>query len=140
MNREAIMQIIPHRDPFLLVDEIIELDLEKQELKGKKYIDPKMAIFQGHFPERPIFPGVLIVEALAQTAAVLALKSPKYQGTIPYFAGINKMSFKKAVLPNDILILKARLIKERLGMFLAEVEALVEEVVVAKGEIMCACR
>ena len=97
-----IMNIIPHRYPFLLVDRV-EIDKAGRKGKGYKNITINEPFFQGHFPQEPIMPGVLIVEAMAQVGAVILLAEEKFKGKTPYFAGINKVRFKKKVVPGDRL-------------------------------------
>ena len=88
-NKEQIMEIIPHRDPFLLIDEVEELEVGKRVV-ATKFISPDSFWFQGHFPGHPVTPGVLIIEMLAQAGAVCALSMPENQGKIAFFAGMGK--------------------------------------------------
>lgn len=97
-NKEQIMEIIPHRDPFLLIDEVEELEVGKRVV-ATKFISPDSFWFQGHFPGHPVTPGVLIIEMLAQAGAVCALSMPENQGKIAFFAGIDKAKFRRQVLP-----------------------------------------
>ena len=110
MNREQIKEVLPHREPFLLVDEVEEMEVGKS-IVAKKYVTEDEYYFQGHFPGRPIMPGVLIVEALAQTGAVAILSQPEWKGKTAYFAGINKAKFKQKVVPGDTLVLETEIIK-----------------------------
>lgn len=112
LNKEQIMEIIPHRDPFLLIDEITELEIGKRVV-AKKYIDPDSFWFAGHFPEHPVTPGVLIVEMLAQAGAVCALAMPENKGKIAFFGGIDKAKFRRQVLPGDTLTLEVEMLKMR---------------------------
>ena len=107
-NKEQIMEIIPHRDPFLLIDEVEELEVGKRVV-ATKFISPDSFWFQGHFPGHPVTPGVLIIEMLAQAGAVCALSMPENQGKIAFFAGIDKAKFRRQVLPGDTLRLEAAL-------------------------------
>lgn len=93
-NKEQIMEIIPHRDPFLLIDEVEELEVGKRVV-ATKFISPDSFWFQGHFPGHPVTPGVLIIEMLAQAGAVCALSMPENQGKIAFFAGIDKAKFRR---------------------------------------------
>jgi 3-hydroxyacyl-[acyl-carrier-protein] dehydratase len=100
MNREDIKKIIPHRDPFLFLDEIVELERLHRAV-GVKYVTEEDFFFKGHFPGKPVMPGVLIIESLAQVGAVILLSHPSYQGKIAYFTGIQNAKFRKSVLPGD---------------------------------------
>src|SRR4051794_22546755 len=108
LDAVQIMQIIPHRYPFLLVDRIEELEAGKRAV-GIKAISMGEPYFQGHFPDYPVMPGVLMVEALAQVGAVAMLVLPEYQGKIAFFAGINNVRFKRQVKPGDVLRLEVEL-------------------------------
>ena len=134
-NSNQIMEIIPHRYPFLLVDKITEIDGDK--IIGYKAISANEMQFLGHFPQKHVMPGVLIVEALAQTGCVLLLSKPENKGKIGYFAGIDKMRFKTQVIPGDMLKLEVELIKNKGGVFFAKVTASTDGKIAAQGEIMC---
>ena len=110
-----IMRIIPHRYPFLLVDRIVELEPGRRAV-GIKAVTANEPQFTGHFPGRPIMPGVLMVEALAQTAAVAVMALDEYRGKLGLFAGIDDCRFRRMVLPGDTLVLKVEVEKLR-GMF-----------------------
>ncbi len=110
-----IMQIIPHRYPFLLIDRVVELEPGKRAVAIKQ-VTANEPQFTGHFPGRPIMPGVLMVEALAQTAAVAVQTLPQYRGKLGLFAGIDDCRFKRMVLPGDTLRLEVTVEKLR-GMF-----------------------
>ena len=112
LNKEEIMEIIPHRDPFLLIDEIVELEPGVRAV-GKKYLKPDEFWFKGHFPQEPVQPGVLTIEMLAQTGAVCSLSLPENKGKIAYFAGIDKAKFRNKALPGDTLTLEVKVIKAR---------------------------
>jgi 3-hydroxyacyl-[acyl-carrier-protein] dehydratase len=137
-NSNDIQKIIPHRYPFLLVDAIEEMDTEAGTITGRKCVSANEMQFLGHFPQQHVMPGVLIVEALAQTGAVLLLSKPEYKGKIAFFAGIKNMRFNKQVIPGDVLELKVELLKSKANIYFASVEALVEGKTACKGEIMCA--
>lgn len=107
---KEIMDIIPHRYPFLLIDTIEELEPGVRAL-GKKCVSMNEPYFQGHFPGNPVMPGVLIVEALAQVGAVAILSQPEFQGKTAYFAGIDRARFRRKVIPGDILTLETEIIK-----------------------------
>lgn len=110
-----IMRILPHRYPFLLVDRIVELEPGKRVV-GIKQVTANEPQFTGHFPERPIMPGVLMVEALAQTAGVGVMSLDEYRGKLGLFAGIDDCRFRRMVVPGDTLLLKVEIEKLR-GMF-----------------------
>ena len=110
LSTREIMDIIPHRHPFLLVDTIEELEPGVRGV-GKKCVTYDEYYFRGHFPEEPVMPGVLIVEALAQTGAVAILGKDENRGKTAYFASINSAKFKRKVVPGDILTLETEIIK-----------------------------
>lgn len=107
---KEIMEIIPHRYPFLLIDTIEELEPGVRAL-GKKCVSGGEFWFQGHFPGNPVMPGVLIVEAMAQVGAVALLSQPEWKGRTAYFAGIDRAKFRRKVLPGDVLLLETEIIK-----------------------------
>lgn len=109
MNIEDIKSIIPHRPPFLFVDEVTELSDEK--IIAQRTIRPDEFFFRGHFPGEPIMPGVLIVEALAQTGGILLLRRRK--GAIPLFMSIDKARFRKIVRPGDTLVMEVEILQDR---------------------------
>ncbi len=109
MDINDIKNILPHRDPFLFVDEVLELSEKK--IVAKRLIKDDEYFFKGHFPQEPIMPGVLIVEAIAQTGGVMLLR--KYSGAIPLFMGIDKARFRKIVKPGDTLVMEVELLQER---------------------------
>ena len=137
-----IKQYIPHRYPFLLVDRIVEIELGKRAL-GLKNVTINEPFFPGHFPHNPVMPGVLIIEALAQAAAVLAFKT---EGTIPdkdamvYFASVDNVRFKRPVVPGDQLILEARFISAKRSIWKFACRATVDGKEVCSAEIICAER
>ena len=109
MNTEEIKKILPHREPFLLIDEIREL--EKNYVLGVKYVKKEEDYFRGHFPKEPVMPGVLQIEAMAQTGGILALSTvPDPENYLTYFMKINNARFKRKVIPGDILIFELELI------------------------------
>ena len=115
LEAAGIMRIIPHRYPLLMIDRVIELEPGKRVVAIKN-VTANEPQFTGHFPDRPIMPGVLMVEALAQAGAVAVLSLPEYRGKLALFAGIDDCRFRRTVLPGDQLVLKVELEKLR-GMF-----------------------
>jgi 3-hydroxyacyl-[acyl-carrier-protein] dehydratase len=140
MDIQEILEHLPHRYPFLLVDRVLECEPGKR-LVAVKNVSVNEPMFTGHFPERPIFPGVLIMEALAQATGILAFrttgKKPDGQ-SLYYFAGIDKCRFKQPVVPGDQMILEVDVIKEKRGIWKFNAVAKVDDKVVASAELMCA--
>ena len=110
LTTQEIMEILPHRQPFLLIDTVEELEPGVRAV-AKKNVTFNEPYFAGHFPGNPVMPGVLIIEALAQTGAVAILSQPEWKGRTAYFAGISQAKFKQKVLPGDTLILETEIIK-----------------------------
>ncbi len=110
LTTKEIMDIIPHRQPFLLIDTIEELEPGIRAV-GKKCVSYNEPYFAGHFPEEPVMPGVLIVEALAQTGAVAILSQPDFRGKTAYFGAIQSAKFKRKVVPGDVLTLETEIVK-----------------------------
>ena len=137
-NSNDIQKIIPHRYPFLLVDAIESISEDQKTIIGRKCVTANEMHYMGHFPQKRVMPGVLIIEALAQTGCVLLLSQEENKGKIGYFAGINKARFKRQVIPGDVLTLKVTLLKEKAGIYFASIEARVEDEIAVTGEIMCA--
>ena len=141
MNREQIMEIIPHRDPILLVDEVLEMVSEESIVTGF-YVDPAMDVFRGHFPGAPVFPGVYTVESMAQTADILLLSMERYRNKTPLFIGIDKVKFKGKIAPGDTIEVHAKLTAERQDKAIAtcSTEVFVRGELVATGDVMLAMR
>ena len=131
---QEIMQIIPHRYPFLMIDTIEELE-EGVRALGKKCVSGNEPYFQGHFPGNPVMPGVLIMEALAQVGAVAILSRPEWKGHTAYFAGIDKAKFRKKVVPGDVLLLETVIVKAKGPMGAGRARAFVEGRLVAEAEL-----
>lgn len=112
LNIEQIKEIIPHRDPFLLIDEIVELEPGVRAV-ALKHLTGEEDWFKGHFPQEPVQPGVLMVEMLAQTGAVCTLSLPENKGRIAYFAGLDKVKFRNKVVPGNTLRLEVEVIRSR---------------------------
>lgn len=134
MNINQIMETIPHRYPFLLIDTIEEIE-EGQKAVGKKCVSGDEPFFQGHFPGNPVMPGVLIIEALAQVGAVAMLSIPEWKGKTAYFAGIEKAKFRKKVVPGDVLMLETTIVKVKGPMGIGKGIATVDGVKVAEAEL-----
>jgi 3-hydroxyacyl-[acyl-carrier-protein] dehydratase len=134
-----ILKLLPHRYPFLLVDRVLEIT-PRVSIKALKNVSMNEPFFQGHFPDFPVMPGVLIIEALAQTAALLTFSEAKAENAIYYFAGIDGARFKKPVLPGDQLIMTAILEREKAGIYKFQVKATVNDELAAEANITCAVR
>ena len=139
LNINEIKEIIPHRYPMLLIDRVIEMDIEeKLFVRGYKNVSANEEFFQGHYPEEPIMPGVLQVEALAQTGTVAILSMEKFKGKTPLFAGINKVRFKDKVVPGDRLDLYCEIIKIKGPIGIGKGIASVDGKTVCEAEILFA--
>jgi 3-hydroxyacyl-[acyl-carrier-protein] dehydratase len=130
-----IQKILPHRYPFLLVDRVLDLEPGVRAV-GIKNVTMSEAHFQGHFPRQPIMPGVLIVEAIAQLGGIVLLSQEEHKGMIPLFAGVDKLRFRRQVVPGDQLRLEVELTKARGKMGKGVGKAYVEDEVAAEGEFM----
>ena len=137
VNIEEIMEIIPHRYPFLFVDKV---EIVEEGIKGIGYKNVTMNeyFFQGHFPGKPVMPGVIIIETMAQVGAVILLSKEELKGRIPFFAGINKFRFKKVVKPGDTLRMEVEITKVRGSIGIGQGIAYVGDEVAAEGEFMFA--
>ncbi|MFT8258872.1 MAG: 3-hydroxyacyl-ACP dehydratase FabZ [Candidatus Symbiodolus clandestinus] len=141
LNIQEIIELLPHRYPFLLVDRVLRFEKGKQ-LRAVKNVTFNEPFFQGHFPENPVFPGVLILEAMAQATGVLAFKSAGslQLGELYYFAAIDHARFKRPVIPGDQMILEVEFLKERRGIARFKGVATVDNDIVCEAEMMCARR
>ncbi|MBR0491528.1 MAG: 3-hydroxyacyl-ACP dehydratase FabZ [Clostridia bacterium] len=133
LNKEEIKNIIPQREPFLMIDEVEEF-VPGEMAVAYKNVDESEWYFKGHFPGNPIMPGVLIAESLAQTGAVAILSLEENKGKNALFGGIDKMKFKKMVVPGDRLKLEVKIIKKKGPIGVGEGIATVDGVLAAKGE------
>ena len=142
MDIHQILKQLPHRYPFLLVDRVLSIE-KGQSIKALKNVTINEPFFQGHFPHRPVMPGVLMLEALAQAEALLAFDA---LGTSPsddmvyYFAGIDGARFKRPVEPGDQLILEVELLRMKAGIFKFKARALVADQLAVEAELTCAMR
>ncbi|WP_428820841.1 3-hydroxyacyl-ACP dehydratase FabZ [Microbulbifer sp. MCCC 1A16149] len=142
MDVQEIRQYLPHRYPFLLVDRVVELE-EGKLIKGYKNISINEEVFNGHFPEVPIFPGVMIVEALAQVSGILGFKTlgqKPEDGYLYLFAGIDNVRFKRQVIPGDRLQLESEVVSERRGIWKFAGKASVDGELAASADILCAVK
>lgn len=138
-NTQEIMEILPHRHPFLLIDTIEELEPGVRAV-GRKNVTFNEPYFAGHFPGNPVMPGVLILEALAQTGAVAILSLPEHRGKTAYFAGIDKAKFKQMVRPGDTLELETTIIRGKGPVGVGEAIATVNGKLAAKAELTFAVK
>ena len=137
MDIKEIREILPHRYPFLLVDKITEME-EGRRVKGYKNVTINEPFFQGHFPEYPVMPGVLVLEALAQVGAVAVLSMEQFKGKNPLFAGADKVKWRKQVMPGDKLELECEIIKIKGPIGIGKAVATVDGKKACEAEIMFA--
>lgn len=134
LSAKEIMEFLPHRQPFMLLDTVEEL-MPGSRAVAKKCVSYNEPFFQGHFPGEPVMPGVLIIEALAQTGAVAILSLPENKGKTAYFAAIQKAKFKKKVVPGDVLILETEIVRQKGAIGAGRATATVEGKVAVQAEI-----
>ena len=134
MTTKEIMDIIPHRQPFLLIDTIEELEPGVRAV-AKKCVSYNEPYFAGHFPGEPVMPGVLIVEALAQAGAVALLSQPEFKGKTAYFGAIQSAKFKKKVVPGDVLILETEIVKRKGPVGVGSAQAYVDGKLAVQAEL-----
>ncbi len=142
MDIHEILKRLPHRYPILLVDRVVEL-VKGERIRAIKNVSINEPFFLGHFPHRPVMPGVLILEAMAQAATLLALRSMDMvldENSVVYFAGIDGARFKRPVEPGDQLILEVAIDRMKAGIFKFKARALVGEEVAVEAELMCTMR
>ncbi len=135
LNINEIMDILPHRYPFLLVDRILEIR-EDKKITGLKNVSVNEPFFLGHFPGEPIMPGVLIVEAMAQVGGIFAIVTQNIPSNMnTYFVGIDNAKFRRPVVPGDVLRLELELLKQRRGIYFFHGEAYVDDDLVAEADL-----
>ncbi|MBQ8662376.1 MAG: 3-hydroxyacyl-ACP dehydratase FabZ [Eubacterium sp.] len=134
LNTKEIMEIIPHRQPMLLIDTIEELEPGVRAV-GKKCVTYNEPFFAGHFPQEPVMPGVLIIEALAQVGAVAVLSCEEFKGKTAYFGGINSAKFKRKVVPGDVLTLELEIIRRKGPIGVGSAKAYVDGKVAVIAEL-----
>ena len=142
MNIEQIRQYLPHRYPFLLVDRVTDL-IKGESIVALKNVTTNEPFFDGHFPEYSVMPGVLIVEAMAQAAGILGFKTLNTKpsdGSLYLFVGCDKLRFKRQVVPGDQLVLEARIVSEKRGIWKFECKATVDGELACSSTILCAHR
>jgi 3-hydroxyacyl-[acyl-carrier-protein] dehydratase len=137
MDTNQIRAIIPHRFPFLLIDRIIEMSFETKRLVAIKNVTANEQHFMGHYPDHPVTPGVLLIESMAQAAAVYMLSMPENKGKIPFFTGINEARFRREVVPGDQLRIEVEVlkIKSRVGKTMCK--GYVDGQVAVEAELTC---
>ena len=142
INKEDIKKYLPHREPFLFVDEVIEV-IENKEIHATKYINEDEYFLNGHFPNNPIFPGVIIIEALGQASGILGFvsmnKTPE-EGSIYVLAGVDKVRFRKRIRPGDNIDLFSKVVSEKRGIWRFDCRAELDNKLVCSATILCADR
>ena len=142
MDIHKILKLLPHRYPILLVDRVLEVDKGKS-IRALKNVSINEPYFNGHFPHRPVMPGVLMIEALAQAAALLAFESfdiSSQSNNVFYFAGIDGVRFKRPVEPGDQLLLNIEVLRMKAGVMKFKAQAFVGEELAVEAELMCTMR
>ncbi|MFK8050264.1 MAG: 3-hydroxyacyl-ACP dehydratase FabZ [Halioglobus sp.] len=142
MDVVEIRKYLPHRYPFLLVDRVVEL-IPSESIVAYKNLTVNEPFFNGHFPDQPVFPGVLLTEAMAQAAGILGFKSmgkTPEDGSMYYFVGADKLRFKRPCVPGDKVMLRAKIISEKRGIWKFDVSADVDGELCASATILCADR
>jgi 3-hydroxyacyl-[acyl-carrier-protein] dehydratase len=142
INKKDIKKYLPHREPFLFVDEVIEV-IENKEIHATKYINEDEYFLNGHFPNNPIFPGVIIIEALGQASGILGFvsmnKTPE-EGSIYVLAGVDKVRFRKRIRPGDNIDLFSKVVSEKRGIWKFDCKAELDNELVCSATILCADR
>lgn len=124
-GKDAVEAVLPHRDPFVWVTRVVACE-PGVEIHAQLDVDPDLALFKGHFPEHPVLPGVIIMEALAQCASIAVLQSPELRGCIGFLTGIDAAKFRRQVAPGETVTLRATIVKSSRRLVVAEVEASVD--------------
>lgn len=135
MDINEIKKLLPHRYPFLLVDRVLEM-VPKQKVIALKNVTVNEEFFNGHYPKRPVMPGVLIIETMAQAAGLMMLSEGEHLGKTPYFTGIDNARFRRAIVPGDQIIIEVEVIKLRGNVGKVKTVAKVENQVAAEAELM----
>ena len=142
LNQDDIKKYLPHREPFLFIDEVVGID-ENETIHARKLIKPDEYFLQGHFPGNPIFPGVIIIEALGQASGILGFtimnKTPE-EGSIYVLAGVDKVRFRKRVRPGDTIDLFSKVVNEKRGIWKFDCRAELNNDIVCSATILCADR
>ena len=141
LDKDQIKQILPHREPMLLVDEVESL-VPGETVETRFFVEPEREIFLGHFPEDPVLPGVYTVECMAQTADILLMADGRFSGKLPLFIGINNVRFLSKIRPGDTLKIKAQIkaAKEEKAIFTCSAEVYDGEALAATGDVTLAMR
>ena len=142
MDIQGVLKHLPHRYPFLLIDRVVSLDTGKR-IQALKNVSINEPFFQGHFPHHPVMPGVLIIEAMAQAAAILTFRTLDHvpdDKSVYYFVGIDNARFKKPVTAGDRLLLNVNILRNVRGMWKFAAQAKVDDAVVAEAELLCTIR
>lgn len=142
ISKDDIKKYLPHREPFLFIDEVIDID-QNNQIHVRKYISPDEYFLDGHFPNNPIFPGVIIIEALGQASGILGFvkmnKTPD-EGSIYVLAGVDKVRFRKRVRPGDTLDIYSKVLGEKQGIWKFDCRAELDKELVCSAIILCADR
>jgi len=142
MDVNEIRTLLPHRYPFLLVDRVVEISLG-ESIVAYKNLTINESFFEGHFPQKPVFPGVLLVEAMAQAAGILGFKTmdkTPADGSMYYFVGADKLRFKRPCVPGDRVMLRASIVSSRRGVWKFDVKSDVDGELAASATVLCADR